>query len=297
MNALTTCKEICDSFTTKFLWKIWEQHPKFKLPGNNNFLQGYSWAALRTNFIVGKIMLDAGLSSSVNVDHIFLTHGHSDHSASLYFHLFLPNKKIYVPISIKNIVERFLLSHFEISSPNAEFDPVRAGYEVIGVKGGEQLEIINNGNKHRVTIFENDHSVPCVSFGFEELVKSLKEEFKGLAGSQLGALRKQGHQIESLNWIPRYIYIGDTTEKVFEMNPEIFQYPAIIVECTFLYDDDYQQAFETKHCHWMTLRPIIEAHPENTFILYHFSTRYKPDEIVTFFQQNFLPNIHPWTHT
>lgn len=70
--------------------------------------------------------------------------------------------------------------------------------------------------------------------------------------------------------IPRYIYIGDTTEKVFELSPEIFNYEAIIVECTFLYDDDLERAAETKHCHWKTLRPIIESHPSNTFVLYHF---------------------------
>lgn len=291
------CKESRDISNTKFLWQIWNQHPKFLLPGNNNYLQGYSWAALRTNFIVGKVMLDAGLSASTNVDYIFLTHGHSDHSASLYFHLFLPNKKIFVPEKIKTVVERFLLSHFEISMPEGEFDTNRASYEVIGVKSGDQIEIMNNGSKYRVTVFENDHSVPCMSFGFEENKKSLKSEFKGLDGKELAALRKQGYTLDDFAWVPRYIYIGDTTELVFDMNPKIFSYEAIIVECTFLYDDDLSQASETKHCHWRTLRPIIEAHPLNTFILYHFSTRYKEEEIVTFFRENSLPNIHPWTHS
>lgn len=183
------------------LRQVWEQHPKFKLPGNNNILQGYSWAALRTNFIVGKVSLDAGLSTSINVDYIFLTHGHSDHSASLFFHLFIPNKKIYVPEQIKSTVERFLISHMEISMPGTEFDQVKAGYEVIGVKAGDQIEILNNGMKNRVTAFENDHSVPCISFGFEEHSKALKEEYKGLTGSELGALRKQGCEIENFKWV------------------------------------------------------------------------------------------------
>jgi ribonuclease BN (tRNA processing enzyme) len=164
-------------------------------------LQGYSWAALRTNFIVGKISLDAGLSTSTNVDYIFLTHGHSDHSASLFFHLFLPNKKIYVPDQIKSIVENFLISHMELSMPGTEFDQVKAGYEVIGVNSGDQFEILNNGLKNRVTAFENDHSVPCISFGFEEHAKSLKEEYKGMTGIELGALRKQGCQIEDFKWV------------------------------------------------------------------------------------------------
>jgi ribonuclease Z len=288
-----------DENTTKYLWRLWNDHPKYQLPGSHNWLIGYSWAALRTNFIVGKIMLDAGLSTNISVDHIFLTHGHSDHSASLYFNLFTPNKKIYVPIQIKSIVERFLLCHFEISVPNMPFDPVQAGYEVIGCKPGDMFELINNGKNHRVHIYESDHSVPCLSFGFEEEGKSLKEEYRGLSGKELGSLRKQGMAIESYIWHPRYIYIGDTSEKVFDMNPDIFRYLVIIIECTFLYDDDLEQASITKHCHWRTLKPIIQNHPDNLFVLYHFSTRYKESEIIQFFEQNAkdVRNIHPWTHS
>lgn len=86
MQNLKICTNLFDSEVTKHLWSIWDQHPKFALEGPNNILRGYSWAALRTNFVVSKLMFDAGLSSPVNSDYVFLTHGHSDHSASLYFH-------------------------------------------------------------------------------------------------------------------------------------------------------------------------------------------------------------------
>ena len=88
------------------------------------------------------------------------------------------------------------------------------------------------------------------------------------------------------------MYIGDTNELVFSINPELFEYKDIIVECTFLEEDDLgifiiitnviiiiiivtiAQADKTKHCHWLRLREIIKSHPSNNFILYHFSTRY-----------------------
>ena len=82
-------------------------------------------------------------------------------------------------------------------------------------------------------------------------------------------------------------------------NPDLFLYKSIIVECTFLDDDDMIQALRTKHCHWKTLKPIIESHPQNNFILYHFSTRYKPEDIIFFFNkdENRLANVHIWTHS
>lgn len=243
-------------------------------------------------------MLDAGLSCNLNVDYIFLTHGHSDHSANLFFHVMIPNKKIYVPREIERQVQAYLRAHFEISSISKEYDMVAAGYEIIGVHKGDQYEVINNGKKHRVTVYENDHSVPCVSFGFEEEVKGLKDEYRGLSGKELGLMRKEGIILENFSWVPRYVYIGDTSERVFELNEDIFKYPVIIVECTFLTDDDMEQATMTKHCHWRNLKPIIEGHPENMFILYHFSTRYKECDIIEHFRIHAagLSNVHAWTH-
>ena len=140
-------------------------------------------------------------------------------------------------------------------------------------------------------------TVPCLAFGFEDEKKGLKEEYKGLVGRELGALRKKGIAIEDIYYEKTFVYIGDTSERVFEMNPDLFNYKAIIVECTFLHEDDLDNADKTKHCHWLRLRPIIEAHPECMFILYHFSMRYKESEIADFFRENCeLQNVHPWTH-
>lgn len=251
-------------------------------------------------------MFDAGLSSSFASDYIFLTHGHVDHSASLYFHTLSPvpeGKKriIYVPEEIQEKVNRYLLASYEIGCDDEiPFDREVAAYTIVGVSPRTELDIIHNGKKHQAVVYENDHSVPCRSYGIKEQVKSLKEEYRGLEGKELGRLRKSGVVIEEFKWVSRFVYIGDTTEKVFEINPDLFEYKSIIIECTFLYDDDLEQAGLTKHCHWRTLRPIIEAHPENNFVLYHFSMRYRPHEIEEFFREggeNFLINVHPWLHS
>lgn len=201
-----------------------------------------------------------------------------------------------VPAEIQEKVDKYLIASYELGCDD-HFDSENAPYEIIGVLPQTQFEITHNGKPHQVTVYDNDHTVPCRSYGFKELVKSLKSEYKGLASNELGKLRKSGIILDDFSWLPRFIYIGDTTEKVFEMDPDIFSYKSIIVECTFIEDDDLDNANRTKHCHWKKLRNIIEEHKDNTFILYHFSCRYTVDHIKFFFtveNGNYLENVHIW---
>jgi hypothetical protein len=55
-----------------------------------------------------------------------------------------------------------------------------------------------------------------------------------------------------------------------------------------------QRAAATKHTHWTFLRPIVEAHPQVTFVLTHFSPRFSTGQIADFFAAEALPNVVPW---
>lgn len=202
-------------------------------------------------------------------------------------------------MEIKDKVDRYLISSFELCNLQ-NFKLEDAPYISIGVLPNDSFEILHNGKKHKVVVYDNDHSVPCRSYGINELVKSLKSEYRGLEGKELANLRKSGVEIENFNWVERFIYVGDTTESFFTINPSVFEYKSIIIECTFLEDCDVEQAVTTKHCHWKKLKPIIVSHPSVIFILYHFSCRYSPEYIKNFFSkegENYLENIHIWTHS
>ena len=72
-------------------WKIWNCRPLYQIPTTPFTLKGYSIAALRTNFYIKElgIMLDAGLSSpNVTINHMLITHPHSDHTANIPFHIY-----------------------------------------------------------------------------------------------------------------------------------------------------------------------------------------------------------------
>ena len=76
-------------------------------------------------------------------------------------------------------------------------------------------------------------------------------------------------------------------------NQDIFKYKVIMIECNFILDEHLDKAKETQHIHWSQLKPIIESHPNNKFILYHFSLRYKPSIIEDFFKDK-PSNCYPW---
>lgn len=60
------------------------------------------------------------------------------------------------------------------------------------------------------------------------------------------------------------------------------------MDCTFLpcnqsnTEKEIKLANESKHTHWSLLYPLIQSHPEITFVLIHFSHRYSEEELTKF---------------
>lgn len=111
-------------------------------------------------------------------------------------------------------------------------------------------------------------------------------------------------------WLALSYVPGDTHVDVFAKNPQIFDYPEIIVECTFFHNEKgiQERANRDGHIHWDSLRPsmihsielpidvnderwvrfslvVVLDHPKNRFILIHWSLRYKEQEIYDFFHK------------
>ena len=91
--------------------------------------------------------------------------------------------------------------------------------------------------------------------------------------------------------------MGDTTDKVFESSPELFEYPVVVVECTFLWDEHEEAAGPSGHMHWKSIKRVAEQHINTTFVLIHFSMRYSLDDIFNFFKDmagGCPKNVYPW---
>lgn len=75
----------------------------------------------------------------------------------------------------------------------------------------------------------------------------------------------------------------------------------LLVQCGDRYSRNQSSSITAivgTHIHWDDLKLLVEKHPHITFVLMHFSPRYKQVEIVNFFKTvcegGRYPNLVPW---
>ena len=292
------------------VWGIWDLRKPYQIPESGISIKGYSVAALRTNFFIPElgILLDAGLSAPYsNLNHIFISHGHSDHCANLPFHIYgakLAGNKlcVHVPEESYNYLNNYIIYGYLMSSHPDETIPhqdlyVHNYYEMKKRKENEIIDLEIKNKNYFVETIKCHHSIPCLGYGFIEKRKKLKEEYLKLPGKEIQELKKQGIDINVEIELYQLLFLGDTSKKILE-DEKILKYKVIMIECTFLYDDDYDQADKTFHIHWKDLRKFICDNSKNIFVLFHFSQRYSKTEITEFFEkeknQYQFENVIPW---
>lgn len=209
---------------------------------------------------------------------------------------------IFLPKVATDSCGQYLDHHINFRLHGQEVDMLLPTYTLQGVEAGEKIKLTGKQNADKVVeVFHCYHSVSCVGYGFLQMKKKMKPEYVGMEGKQLGQLRRQGVEIDYLYENPMFVFMGDTTAQFYvdqaelekEGKENVFRYPLIITECTFLGTDadDAERANKTKHTLWPELKPFIESHPNITFVLIHFSHRYSEKTIREFFAKEKLANV------
>ena len=215
-----------------------------------------------------------------------------DHIANLPFtligdengqHIF----QLHAPAQAESYLRQYIAALFEVNALSSEVGTSsRTWYEWHGYDSPTSVRVELNKSLFRVDVILCDHSIPTLSYCFSTLKQKLKEEYVGYSGKEIAALRRSGVEVTREVCSPAFAFICDTSIAVLQTYPHILpSYPLVIIECTFLYPEELDNAIATKHIHWTQLKPYVLAHPQCLFVLIHFSLRYKEQEVLDFFRQ------------
>ncbi len=262
----------------------------FPKPFQHYVLTGKSRAAWHTSFLIPalNLCLDAGLCvNAQRPKHIFLTHGHSDHT--LLTPAFVKRSDppdIVCPVEMTSALDAYIfaksvLNQGGVLTPEeAEQEGFRQTHATYGVRAGDVVPLRRLKNIS-ATAFACDHTVPCLGYVFSMTTQKLKQEYTSLSGQELKGLREQGVEITAPLSTPIFAFLGDTSAKTLADGPEWLRQgiPVVITECSFLYEEHRAQAELTKHTIWADLEPVIRKWPQTKFVLTHFSLRYTDEDV------------------
>ena len=276
---------------------------RFPKPYHGYVLTGKSRAAWHTSFVVPQLnlLLDAGLCvNKLRPKHIFLTHGHSDHTGlSFAFVKREDPPDIFCPAEMGRVFDEFIIANTLLNlgglvgsadaEANAESGSAQSAgwlntHVTHGLRPGDTVPLRRVRNIS-ATAFSCDHSVPCLGYVFSTETHKLKPSYVGRSGPELQALKRTGVEITAPTTNAIFAFLGDTTAATLAAEPQWLRdgIPVVITECSFLYDGHKAQADRTKHTFWGDLAPVIRKFPRTTFVLVHFSLRYSDSEIRRFF--------------
>ena len=124
---------------------------------------------------------------------ILVSHLHTDHSHHLTHMKSRSNPSTaYIPEATVENAQRFIDVAQMMTSNLTPEEYNQIEWDVAlrfeGVRAGQRVNLSRKGLV--CDIVECDHGVPCVGFIVSQLKTSLKPEFKGLSGREIGKLRR-----------------------------------------------------------------------------------------------------------
>lgn len=149
---------------------------------------------------------------AANKAHVFITHGHADHISAFASHAARRSLQRMRPA--KYYAPAHLVGHMQIimSSYSAmQGDEIRA--EVIPIEPYEEVHI---SAQWMVKAFPTVHRVASLGYILYQKQSKLKDEFIGLAGKEIAALKREGREVTTATRSPEIAYTGDTTSQIFE---------------------------------------------------------------------------------
>lgn len=225
------------------------------------------------------VVLDVGvpLRSFASTNHIFLSHGHSDHASALGALLGIRGlvgkrspAQVFLPAEIEPAVQEALAAQSRLHRSVLEI-------EAIPMLPGDTRKVYRD---IWVRAFRTHHASPSLGYQFFKRVTKLKPEHQGLPGEEIGRLRREGagifDEVERLE----VAYATDTLSRVLETAPSILESRVLILECTYV--DQKRTVEETQerlHTHLDEIIARADRFQNEALVLMHFSQLYGPQQV------------------
>jgi len=241
---------------------------------------GLSVGGVYTSLMVKELglLFDVGIParSLAGARHVFVSHGHADHSGALLGLLglrglmHLPAPSVFLPAEISSDVEQAL----SLMS-RAQRRPL--GIQAHPMRPGDEHEL---NPSLRVRAFRTHHTGPSLGYQFFARVPKLKDEYHGLTGREIAERKGRGEDLFRFEERLELAYATDTLIRVLETHPSLLSTRVLVLECSFLDERKSLQASRAGgHVHLDEILERAELFENEALVLMHFSQLYAPAEV------------------
>lgn len=243
-------------------------------------VEGYSRAAVQSYWRVPELKVGFDLGAHpwdfMGTPTWFISHTHLDHVAALPVYVArrrmmkMDPPTVYVPAEGLEDVRR-LLAVFQ------RLDRGRQACELVGVEPGQEVELSRD---QVVTVFATTHTIPSRGYVVWDRRRKLKDEYQGLAGTQIRDLRLSGVDVTREVRLPLVAYTGDTSPAGLDGYPAVYEAKVLITEMSFVRAKHRRDKIHKfGHMHLDDFLERADRFRNELIVAAHFSTRYHPDEV------------------
>jgi ribonuclease Z len=215
-------------------------------------------------FDIGKCPREA-----LTINHVLLTHGHMDHVAGLPYYFAqrffqgMDTGVAVVPANLLDPLEQLMQAWGKVEG---RVPP----HTLVPARDGQDYEL-RRGLYARA--FATRHVPGSLGFAVLEVRHKLKEEYLGLDGPQIVALKAQGVEISRRVEMPMVAYLGDTARANYAAIPAVAEARVLLLECTFFDSDHVDRARAGRHLHVRDLPEVLEGMHNERILLVHVTRR------------------------